>query len=254
MPPVQVRAHPHGSHNHPTRDVPERQILVHFPADAMLWHHRLLMVRVSGAKWIVATPTQTVEQIDLTTERVAPLERNCPFPRDDRPYFGFGDLTDGELDSLRNRANQLAEILGVEPSGAAAASGPVAVWRFADTAHPSFGQIVPGHTLANNNTFEARERGSASARRRWGRRRKLLELCGTRAPNRHRPLAVGETNRSGKGSPTLWATTAPRTTAPTISRSCSALTGELADVSSAFGGLLDDGRPSGDLRPCAVRG
>ena len=102
MPPVQVRAHPHASSGHPTRDVPKRQILVNFPADAMLWHHRILLVRISGAKWIVATPTQTVEQIDLTTERVAPPERNLPFPRDEGPYFCFGDLADAELDSLRN--------------------------------------------------------------------------------------------------------------------------------------------------------
>ena len=111
MPPVLCRTAPHASAAHLSLDIPEKQILIRYAADQYLWHHRALLIRISGSKWIVATPTLAVEQTDLATEQFQPLIRGAAFPLEERPFFTFGDLTAGDLDVIRSRAAALAEIL-----------------------------------------------------------------------------------------------------------------------------------------------
>ena len=158
MAPLIVRTPPHASSASLTLDLVEKQVLIRFGADQFLWHQRLLLLRVSGAVWIVGTPTLEVEQANLSNERVLPLTRYSPFPEDERPYFCFGALSGAEIDSLRNKANALAEILGVEggpsqtPTG-----GAIALWRYADPAHSLFGQVVVGSITSSAATFESRE-------------------------------------------------------------------------------------------------
>ena len=156
--PIAVRLHPHASHDTLTLNLPERQVLVEFPRDPnMMWHHRLLLIRVRGSLWIVATPTREVEQVDLSQYRVLPVERHAHFPLDGRPYFCFGQLSDLEVDQLRSRAGSLADVLGLEPSGASLSTdASVGVWRFADPAHPWFGQAINPTAMSSAATCETR--------------------------------------------------------------------------------------------------
>lgn len=106
--------------------------------------------------WICATPTLAVEQVDLAAERIQPLDRNCPFPGDERPVFPLGEFTAADVDKARSRASQLADVLGVDAPTAVFSSEEIALWRFADPAHPCFGLVVQGNTLGSPNCFECR--------------------------------------------------------------------------------------------------
>jgi hypothetical protein len=56
------------------------QVLVDFFEDDFHWHHRVLLVQVSGTRWVVATPDLDVEVTDLSEHRVLPLPRASAFP------------------------------------------------------------------------------------------------------------------------------------------------------------------------------
>ena len=144
----------------PTLDIPERQLLVDFFDDenGFLWHHRILMVHVTGTVWIVVTPDLSVQQLDVATKRLVVLPRNGPFPAD-RAAATYAcdpaDFTPAEVARLRAEAQAMAEILNGGPQVVAAA--PVAgqeVWRVSDTSHASFGEEVPPAALANPDAFK----------------------------------------------------------------------------------------------------
>ena len=61
-------------------DIPERQILLRFPEDPVPWYHRILMLPLSGASWVVATPDLVLQIEDLAGQRVRALARNVDFP------------------------------------------------------------------------------------------------------------------------------------------------------------------------------
>ena len=133
-------------------DIPERQVLLYFSGDPVPWHHRILMERISGSKWIVATPTLDIEIVDLAeAEDVRPLERFGEMPALCRPLFSFEVIERGELDQVRWRCRSYADVLGVPP--------PVAVglgdaeWLFADPSHEKFGEAVPGVLLAGGHAL-----------------------------------------------------------------------------------------------------
>ena len=64
-----------------TLDIPEAQVAVHYEDDPnSLWHVRVLLHRVEGSRWIVGTPTLSVQTIDLSEFRVQPLARAAEFP------------------------------------------------------------------------------------------------------------------------------------------------------------------------------
>eukprot|EP00959_Pyramimonas_sp_CCMP1952_P388312 8137023-Pyramimonas_sp.AAC.1 len=66
-------------------DIPERQILVHYPDDGIPHHHRILLVKLDGSRWIWSTPDFSVRAIDVADRAVVPgllpLARNAPFPQ-----------------------------------------------------------------------------------------------------------------------------------------------------------------------------
>ena len=96
-PPTIVRAAPHPSSATRTFDIPERQTSQNFPdGPHFTEHHRIFFLRVSGARWIVGTPTHDVFEEYMTGETLAPLERNGLFPLEGRPVFAFGPLTAAE--------------------------------------------------------------------------------------------------------------------------------------------------------------
>ena len=113
MPPRIVRAPPHGSAGHLTLDIRWRQILIGYPGDVFAYHHRILLVRISGSRWIVATPTGDVHEEDFEGCDVVPLGRNAQFPLDGRPFFCFRTVDENEAAEFHARAVELADVLGV---------------------------------------------------------------------------------------------------------------------------------------------
>ena len=63
-----------------TLDVPEMQVLVHFPTAVLPWHHRLLLQRIGGGHWVCAAPDPELSVHDFSTVRHTVLERNSMFP------------------------------------------------------------------------------------------------------------------------------------------------------------------------------
>ena len=60
------------------------QALVHHPLDlgGFFWHHRLLLHRVEGSRWICLTPDFDLLMIDFATARHRVIARRQPFPAD----------------------------------------------------------------------------------------------------------------------------------------------------------------------------
>eukprot|EP00971_Amphidinium_carterae_P330408 6463420-Amphidinium_carterae.1 len=119
------------------------QVLVDFFADANYsWHHRLLLCRVEGSKWIAASPGLDIEVLDLGSHRVLTVERHSPFPaRAQGDAYVFDPLAEGEEQRLIDRARALARVLGVKPE-LDADDGETANWVYADTEHANFGLKV----------------------------------------------------------------------------------------------------------------
>ena len=47
-------------------DIADYQILVHFPDDNHYrWHHRVLLHKIGGGRWVALTPDGDMEVIDL---------------------------------------------------------------------------------------------------------------------------------------------------------------------------------------------
>eukprot|EP00971_Amphidinium_carterae_P083629 1655496-Amphidinium_carterae.1 len=106
------------------------------------WHHRLLLCRVEGAKWIAGSPDLDIEVLDLSTHRVLTVERLSAFPaRAQGDAYVFDALEEGEEQRLIDRAHALARVLGVTPEqGAGVGTGEV--WLYADPEHANFGLRV----------------------------------------------------------------------------------------------------------------
>eukprot|EP00959_Pyramimonas_sp_CCMP1952_P401207 8406969-Pyramimonas_sp.AAC.1 len=61
-------------------DIPKRQILVHYPDDAIPHHHRVVLVKLEGARWIWSAPDFSVRAGDLSDRAAVvsmiPLQRD----------------------------------------------------------------------------------------------------------------------------------------------------------------------------------
>eukprot|EP00959_Pyramimonas_sp_CCMP1952_P280691 5867084-Pyramimonas_sp.AAC.1 len=62
-----------------TLDIGDPQILVHYPDDenGFLWHHRVLLFRVSDDIWISLTPDLALVRLKLLDIRHEVLERRA---------------------------------------------------------------------------------------------------------------------------------------------------------------------------------
>ena len=137
-----------GAYEEFSLDIPERQVLILFIGDAIPWHHRILMVRISGSRWIVITPTFDIEVTDLAeVDDVRPVERNSAMPEACRPVFSFEPIEMVELDQLRWRSRQYADVLGVVTPDALGPGGD-ADWLYSDPAHEKFAQAVSVQVMA----------------------------------------------------------------------------------------------------------
>eukprot|EP00959_Pyramimonas_sp_CCMP1952_P140266 2934936-Pyramimonas_sp.AAC.1 len=61
-----------------TLDIPEPQVLVHYPNDegGMFWHHRILVKKITAGVWIAITPDLELVRHNLLEQRHLVLDRN----------------------------------------------------------------------------------------------------------------------------------------------------------------------------------
>lgn len=119
-------------------DIEEAQVAIDFfdDEDGFFWHQRLLLQRLDGARWVVATPTLDIETVDLSQHRVVPIGRNvASFPdRIADELFAFdAEIDPNDLARIRGQARELAAVLGAPEDAVAVVPGD-AEWVFADTA------------------------------------------------------------------------------------------------------------------------
>eukprot|EP00972_Heterocapsa_arctica_P052964 7798519-Heterocapsa_arctica.AAC.1 len=71
-----------------TLDIVEPQVIVEYPEDenGFFWHHRVLMKRVNGPRWIAMMPDEALVNLDLDAIRHIVVDRAAEFPRTQRPY------------------------------------------------------------------------------------------------------------------------------------------------------------------------
>lgn len=122
-------------------DIGERKVLVYFMDDRVPWHHRLLMGRINGGRWLVVTPTMELEVSDLDqSEDMVPIERGALMPTRCRPVSSFYPITAEDLAALRWQCKRYADVLGAsaEPPPANSDGG----WVSADPGHPQFAESV----------------------------------------------------------------------------------------------------------------
>ena len=132
-------------------DIAEPQILYFFEDDPILqWHHRILLRRLSGAEWVVATPDGDIEYLDLQGARILALPRAAPVPRQVRGNcYLFGAVPEVLLAQYHGAAQRMAQVLGAgAPAPADAGLGP-AEWRVADPGGKDFGEAVPNDVVTN---------------------------------------------------------------------------------------------------------
>ena len=138
-------------------DIPEAQVAIDFFDDpnGFFFHVRVLLVPAGGGRWIWATPDHSVQFGDLTSHRVIPIPRNAPCPsRLAGQLYAFDPFGDGELETLREQAAALAQVLGIDVPRGAAAAPPR--WVVADPAHPRFGEVVDPAVTSSAEKFVRR--------------------------------------------------------------------------------------------------
>jgi hypothetical protein len=132
-------------------DIPERQVLIFFAADATPWHHRVLITQIDGARWALATPDFDIEVVNLAAEHIRALGRNAPFPAGIGNVYGFDNpIEAADLASIRLEGRRLAEVLGAAPAAARGPAGPAdTTWRYADPAHTRFGDEIGADIMSD---------------------------------------------------------------------------------------------------------
>ena len=108
----------------PALDISEWQVILDLPAYQPRFHHRVMLRRVSGSTWILASPQWVVGVRDLKDIPVTWLERNAPFPAGfaEADVSSF-DVRDPDLITrlrkMRDDADNLSRTHGGEDRAAA---------------------------------------------------------------------------------------------------------------------------------------
>jgi hypothetical protein len=138
-------------------DIPERQLLAYYEDDDVPWHHRVLLVKVHGSTYILATPDLEIQVQDVAALTVRPVARNSAFPAVGGAVYSFDrDLTEERLANLRAEARMLGEIMGADLAVPGVAAGPEAAWLIADPANEAFGKPVPAAVHTSPDRFVVR--------------------------------------------------------------------------------------------------
>ena len=123
-----------------TLDIPEIQVIVHYPNDPeFIWHHRILLKRVSGAVWIARTPDLDNTRHDLAIQEHVVLDRNATFPQHLRHHvYAHGFISRSALNNYKRRAGTQAAVLGDSMD----TEVEELVWVIAMASRSSFGNVI----------------------------------------------------------------------------------------------------------------
>ena len=138
-----------------TLDLPDPQIIVNFPDDAngLFWHHRLLIHKVGGGRWVALTPDMEQEDINLGDMQYIVLERRREFPAPQAPYvYAFDDVTAADLRQAKRLAVLRATLLDDEDPQEAGDFG----WVIFDAQHARFGERLTAGEVQDATLARAR--------------------------------------------------------------------------------------------------
>jgi hypothetical protein len=133
-------------------DIKEPQVLVHYPLDAnaLYWHHRVLVHKVGPGRWVCITPDLELQVHDLATLEHKVLDRRAPFPPAQEPYvYAFDELSRMQVEQLRRRALTMSTILDGEAAGVV----ELQQWYIAEVGHPLFATVVSEADMAHAVTL-----------------------------------------------------------------------------------------------------
>ena len=123
-------------------DVADTQVLIFFSLDPLtVWHHRVLLHRIAGARWMCLTPDLNVEEVDLDYEDdFRLLGRNERFPGNIPigDTFAHDPIDKASMIRFKRQAKQLANILGQGDAEPVVAK----MWIVSDVTSAHFGQDV----------------------------------------------------------------------------------------------------------------
>ena len=124
-----------------TQDIKEPQILLSMPddVDGIVWHHRVLVLQVKGAKWVSLDPELALQVIDLDALEYVLLDRSSDFPADKYDeIFPFEPIPQSEVPGFRRKARTLLALHSEGPSDA-----DEMIWTICDTRDAFFGTVIP---------------------------------------------------------------------------------------------------------------
>ncbi|CAK0825012.1 unnamed protein product, partial [Prorocentrum cordatum] len=124
-----------------TLDIGDPQILVHYPDDenGFLWHHRVLLFRVSDDIWISLTPDLALVRLKLLDIRHEVLERRAPFPAHlGNQVYAHDPIAAAALAGFRRRAKIQGQLLGVGQVDVVERM----IWVVAEPRSAKFGEVV----------------------------------------------------------------------------------------------------------------
>ena len=131
-----------------TLDIAEIQVVVNFPADAngFFWHHRVLLHKVGGGRWVGLSPDLEVGSVDLHAQAYQVLDRRAPFPvAIAAQVYAFDPIGRAELERFKRQARTRAQLLNDEHEDEQVAL----VWLVSDVKSPHFGRELDDVTIAN---------------------------------------------------------------------------------------------------------
>ena len=102
-----------------TQNIREPQILLHQPDDVagVVWHHRILVLQVKGAKWVSLGPELELQVTDLDTAEYALLDQDSDFPLDKYDdVFAFEPIPQSEIPGFRRNARTVLALHSEGPS------------------------------------------------------------------------------------------------------------------------------------------
>lgn len=141
----------HGAPRYNTFDIPELQMLAHFPGDAnnLNLHHRIFWYRVEQARWVVTTPDGQTYVEDFRGMNVTSPSRKSPLPPAHVAEIYAFDTADAVANyaAWKTEAQNLAFVMGCQDNpgvpAVGAAAAPSGDWRISDVDSDRFRDIVP---------------------------------------------------------------------------------------------------------------
>ena len=125
-----------------TLNIADPQVLLHYPGDPAGYdfHHRVLLHKIGGGRWVLLTPDLDLHVEDLSTHRHTVLGRHAPFPAAiANQCYIFDEITKAELERQRRLAKTMGSIL----DDAAHVTVDMLQWVVADVSSPKFGRPIP---------------------------------------------------------------------------------------------------------------